>query len=126
MAPSVPLERMSAGHKNALGFEVNGTAGSILFDLEHLNELQVYFAEDGRASGFRTVLATNGAHHEYVGHWWPPHVSSAGNTDRTSIRGLFFQSIANGKMLRPVSRTAGACKPWKRRHAEALGFAVET
>jgi predicted dehydrogenase len=64
--------RMSAGHKNALGFEVNGSRGSLIFDLERLNELQVYFAEDGPAAGFRTVLATDSAHHPYARHWWPP------------------------------------------------------
>jgi predicted dehydrogenase len=64
--------RMSAGHKNALGFEVNGSRGSLIFDLERLNELQVYFTgEDPVAEGFRTVMATEGAH-EYIKSWWPP------------------------------------------------------
>jgi predicted dehydrogenase len=63
--------RMSAGHKNALSFEVNGTEGSVIFDLERLNELQVYLSGEGEVSGFRTVMVTDAAHHEYVGHWWP-------------------------------------------------------
>ncbi len=64
--------RMSAGHKNALGFEVNGSLGSLLFDLERLNELQVYFAGDEPdTNGFRTVMVTESAH-RYVAHWWPP------------------------------------------------------
>jgi predicted dehydrogenase len=64
--------RMSAGHKNALGFEVNGSRGSLIFDLERLNELQVYFVDDDRAArGFRTIMVTEPVH-RYVDRWWPP------------------------------------------------------
>jgi len=38
--------RMSAGHKNASVFEVNGSRGSLFFDLERLNELQVFLPDD--------------------------------------------------------------------------------
>ncbi len=63
---------MSAGHKNSLGFEVNGSQGSIRFDLERLNELEVYFASDpAETSGFRTVMVTELCH-PYLSHWWPP------------------------------------------------------
>jgi predicted dehydrogenase len=64
--------RMSAGHKNGLRFEVNGSRGSLRFDLERLNELDVYFAEDARdTQGFRTVSVTQDCH-PYLQHWWPP------------------------------------------------------
>ncbi len=64
--------RMAAGHKNALGFEVNGSRGSVIFDLERLNELQVYFTSDPReAQGFRTVMVTQ-SEHKYIQSWWPP------------------------------------------------------
>ena len=64
--------RMSAGHKNALGFEVNGSEGSLIFDLERLNELQVWFASDpGETRGFRTVPVTESSH-PYIKSWWPP------------------------------------------------------
>jgi predicted dehydrogenase len=64
--------RMSAGHKNGLSFEVNGSRGSLMFDLERLNELQVYFAGDAAdVQGFRTISAT-GPQHDYIAAWWPP------------------------------------------------------
>jgi len=64
--------RMSAGHKNALGFEVNGSRGSLIFDLERLNELQVYFVDDDCAArGFRTIMVTEPVH-RYLERWWPP------------------------------------------------------
>ena len=64
--------RMSAGHKNSLGFEVNGSEGSLVFDLERLNELQVWFASDApETRGFRTVPVTESSH-PYIKSWWPP------------------------------------------------------
>jgi predicted dehydrogenase len=65
--------RVAAGRKNALRFEINGTKGSIAFDLERLNELQVHLLDSTpgrRAQGFRTVLAT-APDHPFVGSWWP-------------------------------------------------------
>ncbi len=61
------------GRKNYLTFEVNGTRGSICFNLERLNELQVFRAEhkNRRDRGFKTVLVTDGDH-PYGGIWWPP------------------------------------------------------
>src|SRR5918997_3224141 len=45
------------GRKAKESFEVNGSEGSRVFDLERMNELQVYFEdEEPKTSGFRTVL----------------------------------------------------------------------
>jgi predicted dehydrogenase len=64
--------RMSAGHKNALAFEVNGSKGSVVFDLERLNELKLYTTSYPRdTSGFRTIMVTEPCH-QYVRSWWPP------------------------------------------------------
>ncbi len=62
--------RFATGRKNYNRFEINGSKGSVVFNLERMNELQVY-EEDGPDSGFRTVLATD-ATHPYVEAWWPP------------------------------------------------------
>jgi predicted dehydrogenase len=58
------------GRKNILAWEVNGTRGSVAFNLERLNELEVFLPGDP-ANGFRTVMVTE-AHHPYGGLWWPP------------------------------------------------------
>jgi predicted dehydrogenase len=62
--------RFATGRKNANRFEINGARGSLAFDLERMNELELY-EEQGPDSGFRTVLATDPAH-PYAASWWPP------------------------------------------------------
>ena len=60
--------RYATGHDNANTIEVNGSAGSLRFDLERLNELE-YHAADER--GFRTIMVTE-AEDPYIDRWWPP------------------------------------------------------
>jgi predicted dehydrogenase len=58
--------RMSAGYKNSLAFEVNGSKGSVIFDLERLNELRFYTTSDPEmAKGFWTIMVTEPCH-QYV------------------------------------------------------------
>lgn len=62
---------MSAGRKNALLLEINGSKGSIKFDLERMNELDVYFSDDEEeVQGFRNVIVTQPSH-KYIKQWWP-------------------------------------------------------
>ncbi|MBD2867841.1 Gfo/Idh/MocA family protein [Paenibacillus arenilitoris] len=68
---SFEATRFAAGHRCTNGFEINGSKGSIKFDFERMNELQVYFADDAEdVQGFRRVLATDPAH-AYMDAWWP-------------------------------------------------------
>jgi predicted dehydrogenase len=64
--------RFANGRKNAMRIELNGSEGSLAFDFERLNELQVYDGTVPAAdAGFRRILATE-ADHPYAGAWWPP------------------------------------------------------
>ena len=60
--------RFANGHKNGKTIEINGSEGSIRFDLERLNELEVF---DGGSRGFETVLVTD-PDDPYIEQWWPP------------------------------------------------------
>lgn len=69
---SYEATRFATGRRNALRFEINGERGSVAFDLERLNELELYLADDeGTEQGFRRVLVTE-ADHPYLAAWWPP------------------------------------------------------
>src|SRR5919108_971251 len=62
---TIEATRFATGRKNAFRWELNGSKGSIAFDLERLNELQVHYesSSPGAATqGFRTVLVTEADH----------------------------------------------------------------
>lgn len=64
--------RFARGRKNQLTFEINGSGGSLAFDLENMNRLRFYNADDSaRARGFRDILVTEPSH-PYLNNWWPP------------------------------------------------------
>lgn len=69
---SFEATRFAAGHRSTNSFEINGSLGSVKFDFERMNELEVYLSSDDEdVQGFRRVLATDPAH-EYAEAWWPP------------------------------------------------------
>lgn len=69
---SFEATRFAAGHRSTNSFEINGSLGSVKFDFERMNELEVYLTSDAEdVQGFRRVLATDPAH-EYAEAWWPP------------------------------------------------------
>jgi predicted dehydrogenase len=63
---TIEATRFANGRKNAFTWEINGSKGSLSFDLERLNELE--FSEGTK--GFRTVLVSE-ADHPFWEHWWP-------------------------------------------------------
>jgi predicted dehydrogenase len=65
--------RLASGRKNYHVFEVNGERGSIAWNLERLNELEIQWAEGEPAEtrGFQTVLVTEGSD-PWLSNWWPP------------------------------------------------------
>ena len=70
---TIEATRFASGRKNALQFEINGSKGSLSFDIERLNELEVHYRDSspGKLSqGFRTVLVSE-ADHPFWEHWWP-------------------------------------------------------
>ncbi len=64
--------RFANGRRNGLRFEINGSKGSLLFELENMNELWFYSCEDPDGmQGFRRIQVSE-ATHPYIEAWWPP------------------------------------------------------
>ena len=63
--------RYAAGRRNRILLEVNGTQGSLAFELEDLNGLSFFDATQPAATaGFRRIDVTQPGH-PYGGSWWP-------------------------------------------------------
>jgi predicted dehydrogenase len=114
--------RFAAGRRNHNRIEVNGSKGSVVFDLEDLNRLQYYNAEDPKdVPGFRSIQTTEGCH-PYIDHWWPPgHAIGYQNTFVNQFADFFeaivkdtkpepgFEAgLANQRVLDAVSRSITA------------------
>jgi predicted dehydrogenase len=96
--------RFAHGHRNGFQWEINGTKGALAFDMERLNELQVFRTDDGRTRGFRTVLVTE-ADHPFWQHWWPPgHIIGWGDTFVHELH-HFLDAIANDTDVAPYGAT---------------------
>jgi predicted dehydrogenase len=94
--------RLAPGRKNYNRFEINGTKGSLAFDLERMNELELYRVDDpaGR-QGFRTILVTEPGAHPYIKSWWPPgHIIGYEHTFVHTVHDL-LEAIANRRSVRP-------------------------
>jgi predicted dehydrogenase len=69
---SFEATRFAIGCRNRNYFEIHGAKGAIRFDLEDLNRLHVFSAEDGtEVQGSHNVLVT-GPGHPYTSAFWPP------------------------------------------------------
>lgn len=68
---SIEATRFALGRKNYNRFEINGSKGSLVFNLERMNELEVYLQDDPpHIRGFRMVQASDSVH-PFMSAWWP-------------------------------------------------------
>jgi len=126
---SFEATRYAAGRKNGLRIELNGSAGSLAFDLERLNELEFYDGDvavgGGSTAGFRRILVTE-PEHPYLSGWWPPgHTLGWEHTFTNQARDLltaiadggqpapsFGDGLAAQRVLDAVQRSAAAGSGW--------------
>ncbi len=100
--------RFAAGRKNYNCFEINGSRGSVRFNLERMNELEYYNAEDpADRMGFQVIQATDPGH-PFMGlpegggpRYWPPaHIIGYEHTFINTVADL-MRGIAAGESPRP-------------------------
>ena len=98
---TVEATRMALGRKNHNRFEINGSLGSVAFDLERMNELEVYFESGSKATrGFRRVLVTEPVH-PYIKAWWPPgHIIGYEHTFTHTVFDL-LEAMAEKRLPQP-------------------------
>jgi predicted dehydrogenase len=91
--------RLAPGRKNYNCLEINGSKGSLVWDLERMNELELYL-EEGPLSGFRTISVTDGSH-PYLRAWWPPgHIIGYEHSFTHTVHD-FILATESGEQPRP-------------------------
>jgi len=102
---TLEASRFATGRKNHQVFEINGSKGSIRFNLERLNELEVYRTDAPKhTQGFTDVLVTESCH-PFWSNWWPHgHIIGWEHTFVHEIAHL-LDCIVNDKDIAPYGAT---------------------
>ena len=98
--------RFAGGRKNYNCFEINAEKGSVRFNLERMNELEVFWVGEKprETQGFHNVLITED-YHPWWENWWPHgHIIGWEHTFVHEITHL-LDCIANDKEVGPHGAT---------------------
>jgi predicted dehydrogenase len=98
--------RFAGGRKNHNCFEINGEKGSIYFDLERMNHLDVFWVgeEPKETQGFHSVLVSE-SYHPWWENWWPHgHIIGWEHTFIHEITHL-LDCIVNDRDVAPYGAT---------------------
>ena len=98
--------RFAAGRKNYAMIEINGENGSFMFNLERMNELDVYWVgtKPRETQGFSNVMVSE-PFHPFWENWWPQgHIIG---WEHTFIHELthFLDCVVNNKDVAPYGAT---------------------
>ncbi len=100
---TVEATRFAGGRKNGQRIEINAEKGSVTFNLERLNELEVFWndAENPNVSGFTNVLVSEPSH-PWWENWWPQgHIIGWEHTFVHEITHL-LDCIVNDQDIAPI------------------------
>lgn len=99
---TIEATRFANGRKNGQMWEINGENGSIRFNLERLNELDVYWSgeEPKETRGFHNVLISEG-YHPFWENWWPQGHMIGWEHSFVHEFNHFFDAIVNDKDVAP-------------------------
>jgi predicted dehydrogenase len=111
--------RFAGGHRNGNQFEINGEKGSIRWDFENMNYLDVYFqTDDPGFQGFRKISCTEELHPFASAYWPPGHIIGYEHTFINLIAELikgiekgfspspnFYDGLRNQKVLAAVEES---------------------
>jgi len=96
--------RVAVGRKNYNRFEINGSKGSVVFNLERMNELEFYDNTVPEQTHGFTLIQTTEASHPYAGHYWPTaHIIGYEHTFINLIADA-MTAIANNRPISPSFR----------------------
>ena len=92
--------RTFVGPQSQMAFDVYGTGGALSWNLERLNELQLYLVGDEPHMGYTTVFG--GDQFPYHGNFVPGKANGIGFEDLIAIEDYeFLNAVARGEPFRP-------------------------
>jgi predicted dehydrogenase len=101
---TIDASLVSPGRKNHLAWEVNGSKGSLRWDLENLNNLYVHRRDGSRTQGFTEVIV-NEADHALAAPWWPSAHILGWEHGHANMIQHFLDAVANDRPVGPLAAT---------------------
>ena len=97
---------VATGRKNFLSWEINGSKGSLRWDLEHPNSLFACIegSKDNSILGFTEISVTE-SKHPYIKEWWPQGHNIGWEHCHIIDKFHFLDAVAKGKELSPYIAT---------------------
>jgi predicted dehydrogenase len=97
---------VATGRKNFLSWEINGSGGSLRWDLEHPNSLYACLddRDDDLLLGFTEISVTE-SQHPYVGPWWPQGHNIGWEHCQIIEKFHFLDAVAHGRPMSPYNAT---------------------
>ncbi len=94
------------GKRSELSFEIYGSKGSILWDVQEPNFLHVYLAEtvNPKVVGFTRVCVTE-PNHPFMDVWWPKGHTLGWEHAHINMLAHFMDCVANDKPVAPLGAT---------------------
>jgi len=103
---SLEASSCATGWKGRHRIEINGTEGSVWWDMEEFNKLHVMLVKDQREGigGFRDVLVTERSH-PFMSDWWEAGAVIGWQSTFVHQWRAFLQSVLNGEPSDPLQAT---------------------
>jgi predicted dehydrogenase len=100
------VSALATGRKNQLALEINGSMGTVCFDLENLNVLSVYLENSTpkEMQGFTQINVTDKTH-PLMKDWWPPAHILGWESGHINELYYFLDCIFNDKNVYPEGAT---------------------
>jgi predicted dehydrogenase len=101
---TIDASLVSPGRRNHLGWELNGSKGSVAWNLEQPNVLRVYREGSGRTAGFSDVIVME-ADHPLAPAWWPSGHLLGWEHGHVNMLAHFCEAVADDAPIEPFGAT---------------------
>jgi predicted dehydrogenase len=104
LVATIDASLVSPGRRNHLAWELNGSKGSLAWDLENPNALRVYRHDSGKTGGFAEVIVCE-ATHPLAAAWWPSGHVLGWEHGHVNMLAHFVKAVAENTPVEPYGAT---------------------
>jgi predicted dehydrogenase len=101
---TIAASLIAPGRRNMLSWEINGSKGSLTWDLEQLNILRSYRRDGSPTSGFADIIVCEESH-PLVAPWWPSGHILGWEHAHINMLAHFLRAVADDSPVGPAAAT---------------------